>query len=624
MVRRLFIKYRFPFIVLAHLLIIFLSNYLAFWLRFDGNIPANYARLMVSSLPWLLLIRISTLIAYRLYRGLWRYTSVWDLSKIVQVTLISSFVFFLFTHFILGIREYPRSVFLFDSVLLIFFMGGIRMPWRIYRELKRKSRKGKRVLIFGAGDAGEMIIRDMRQHPEYNYNPVGFIDDNPMKVRQDIHGVPVIGTREQLGRIIPEYKIEEMILAIPGSSPQAKREVLKYLEPFHIPIKTTPNLRDILDGNVTVSQIRSLAVEDLLERMPVNLDLERVRLMLRGKRVLVTGAGGSIGSELCRQIAGMQPAQLITLERYENGLYEIINELADQKRTQVFPVIADITDSSLITRLFREHAPEVIFHAAAHKHVPLMEANPCEAVKNNVFGTRILADAAAKNGVDKFVLISTDKAVNPTGVMGVSKRVAEMMIRCMPDPQSTSFVTVRFGNVLGSHGSVVPLFLQQIKRGGPVTVTHPEMKRYFMLIPEAVQLVLLAGAKASDSEIYTLQMGDQIPVVEMARNLIQLSGLVPEVDIPIVYTGIRPGEKLCEELISEDESAESSDIPEILRISQKASIDSVYLRRMIKELEGAAMEGDRKLVLECFQRLVPSFELTPAPDIAYLRSKMGA
>jgi FlaA1/EpsC-like NDP-sugar epimerase len=622
MFHRLIIKYRFPFIFITHFLLVPLSNYLAFWLRFDGSIPPTYWNLMVRMLPALILLRISTLAAYRLFRGLWRYTSVWDLTKILFATLISSFLFFILTHVILGIIEYPRSVFIFDSILLVFFMGGVRLPWRIYREVTRRSRHGKRVLVYGAGDAGEMIIRDMKQHPDYNYNPVALIDDNASKVGQDIHGVPIVGTRNRLSRIIPELKIDEVILAIPSSDPFVKREVLKCLEPFHIPIKTTPNLRDILDGKVTVSQIRSLAVEDLLERMPVNLDLTPVREMLRSKRVLVTGAGGSIGSELCRQISQMEPAELILVDRYENGLYQIIHELGRESRTQIVPRIADITDKELVSRLFHEHLPEIVFHAAAHKHVPLMETNPCEAVKNNVLGTKILADIAVETGVEKFVLISTDKAVNPTGVMGVSKRVAEMLIQSMPI--STSFVTVRFGNVLGSNGSVVPLFMEQIRKGGPVTVTHPQMKRYFMLIPEAVQLVLLAGATASDSEIYTLQMGDQIPITEMARNLIQLSGFVPDVDIPIVFTGMRPGEKMYEELVSEDESAESSGVTEILRIRPLSRLNAESIRRLIDELETAAFDGDRELVLSCFTKLVPTFRSSPEREASVLNTQMGA
>jgi FlaA1/EpsC-like NDP-sugar epimerase len=606
--KRIILKWRLPLVVAAHLSLILISNYLSFWLRFDGQIPERYKQIMVEALPWLLVVRGCSFLLHRLYKGLWRYTGIWDLWNIISASVLGSIVFFILIHGILGQKEYPRSVFALDTILLVFFLGGLRLPWRIYRELNRREKKGKRVLIYGAGDAGEMIARDMKQHPEYRYDPVGFIDDDGSKVGQSIHGLPVFGKREALPKVIEKKRIDEVVVAIPSALPSTMRDLLKSLEPFNIPIKTTPNLRDILDERVTVNEIRNLSVEDLMTRRAVNMDLNAVKSMLKGKRVLVTGAGGSIGSELCRQIAALDPSELILFERYENGLYDIANELIRTGHKDIIRnVIGDVTDRELVNRLFQIRTPEVIFHAAAHKHVPLMQFNPCEAIKNNVAGTRVLSKAAVKHGVGKFVMISTDKAVNPTSIMGASKRVAEMIVNAMADHSMTSFVAVRFGNVLGSKGSVVPLWVDQIKRHGPVTVTHPDMQRYFMLIPEAVELVLLASAVGGDAVTYVLQMGEQINVTEMARNLIRLSGFVPDVEIPIVYTGLRPGEKLFEELVAHDEVAEPCAVKEILKIRKTGFADSSLLRRKVRELEKAAFQGDSSAVVACLRELIPNF-----------------
>jgi FlaA1/EpsC-like NDP-sugar epimerase len=602
------LKHRLPVIVLLHLLLIPASNYFSFWLRFDGEIPKQFLNLMWNMLPVLMLIRACVFFTHRLYNGLWRYTGIWDLWRIISATLIGSFIFYAVTHWALDLRAYPRSVFVIDSILQIFFLAGVRMPSRIFREIRRTSKKEKRVIIYGAGDAGEMIVRDMRVHPEYSYNPVGFVDDDRRKVGQQIHGVPVLGTRDMLSKIIRERSIEEVIVAIPSAEPPTLREVLNQLEPFNIPIKTTPNFRDILDGTVTVSQIRNLAVEDLLTRVPVNLDLTSVFKMLEGKKVLVTGAGGSIGAELCRQILKVNVQSLLLVERYENGLFEIVNELQRLGYgDKIVPLIGDITDRLRIHAIFQEYRPDVVFHAAAHKHVPLMEGNACEAIKNNVTGTRRLAVAACRYGVERFVLISTDKAVNPTSVMGASKRVAELIISALSRRNKTTFVGVRFGNVLNSKGSVIPIFQEQIRRGGPVTVTHPEMKRYFMLIPEAVQLVLIAGAMAKSANIYVLQMGEQIKLVEMARTLIRLSGYIPDVEIPIVFTQVRAGEKLYEELVGSDEQATPSEIPEILSLRHRRNMNSGTLKTFIHKLEQASRSNDQEMVIALLKELISTF-----------------
>lgn len=605
---KLFLKCRRLLVVALHLVLVVLANYLAFWLRFDGQVPGDQWVLFAKMLPWLIAIRALTFMPFRLYEGLWRYTSIGDLRNIIGGVLASTLVFYGLVHWGLSLTIYPKSVFLIDSILLVSLLGGVRLTRRIYREFGHPDRK-KRILIYGAGDAGEMIVRDMKNNPFYEYSPIGFIDDDPTKTGQRIHGIKVLGTREALPGILEGQKLDAVLVAIPCSEPSVVRKVVKALEHYKVPIKTLPNLRDVLGGQVEVSQIRNLAIEDLLERTPVGLDLAPIRKLIEGKRVLVTGAGGSIGSELCRQIVSLQPASLILYERYENGLYAIAGELAAcQFCCPVHTCIGDVTDVIRVDAVMAEHRPEIIFHAAAHKHVPLMETNPCEAVKNNIIGTRIMADAAQRHEVERFILISTDKAVNPSSVMGASKRVAEFVVQGMKHSSKCAYSVVRFGNVLGSNGSVVPRFLDQIKAGGPVTVTDPEMRRYFMLIPEAVQLVLHAGALANGGEIFVLEMGEQIKVLDMARNLIRLSGFVPEEEIPIVFTGIRQGEKLYEELVEQDEVVEPSGVENIRLVRPMRLPDPVFLIKKIEELESLASKDDAKAALDVLCGLVPTYK----------------
>lgn len=605
---KLLFTYRRPLVVVLHLALIVLANYLAFWLRFDGAVPADEIELFVQMLPWLLVIRGVIFFPCRLYEGLWRYASIWDLRNIIGGVLASSLMFFALVRWGLGLTQYPKSVFLIDSVLLVSLLGGIRLMGRIYRELGQLDRE-KRVLIYGAGDAGEMIVRDMKHNPFYDYKPIGFIDDNPAKVGQRIHGVKVLGTRDALSKVMAEKKPDVVLVAMSRAEPFVVRGVVKALESFRVPITTLPNLRDVLGGKIEVSQIRNLSIEDLLERTPVGLGLAPIRKLVEGKRVLITGAGGSIGSELCRQIASFQPSSLILYERYENGLYVVANELVARQfdcPTQV--CLGDVTDVARVNAVMAEHHPEIIFHAAAHKHVPLMEMNPCEAVKNNIAGTQIIAEAVQRYEIERFILISTDKAVNPSSVMGASKRVAEFLVQGMKRSSKCVCSVVRFGNVLGSNGSVVPRFLDQIKAGGPVTVTHPEMRRYFMLIPEAVQLVLHAGALAKGGEIFILEMGDQVKVLDMARNLIRLSGFVPEEEIPIVFTGVRRGEKLYEELVEKDEAVEPSGVENIRKVRSMWLPDPVFLTKKVEELGTLASKGDSQAVLDLLGELVPTYQ----------------
>ena len=610
-VRATILKWRRPLIVTLDLGLIVLANYLAFWLRFDGQIPDEQRSLFMQMLPWLVLTRGVAFFLFRLNEGLWRYISIWDLQSIVSGVVTSTIVFYSLVHWGLGVTHYPRSIFIIDGILLVGFLVGVRLPARLIRE-KVGWRRKKRVLIYGAGDAGERIVREMKTHPSYQYEPIGFIDDQLSLVGQRIHGVKVLGTRQDLSRILAADKPQEVVLAMPGTKPAVIREIITALESFKVPIKTLPNLRDFLHDKSALSQIRDLALEDLLTRAPVGLKPQAVRHLILGKRVFVTGAGGSIGSELCRQIAELQPDALILYERHENSLYAIAKELDDRGHSSiVHPVIGDITDVARLHATMEEYCPNIVLHAAAHKHVPLMELNPGEALKNNGLGTRIAAAAADHFRVERFVLISTDKAVNPSSVMGATKRVAELVVQDMASRSKTRFLTVRFGNVLGSNGSVIPRFQEQIKAGGPVTVTHPAVRRYFMLIPEAVHLILQAAALGEQGAIYVLEMGEQIKVLDLARNVIRLSGFVPGEEVPITFIGLRPGEKLSEELVGVGERAEPSSVDQILLIQSGTLPDLTFLPQRLMEIEQAGVLSSSTSVIERLAELVPGFQ-TPA------------
>ena len=615
--RDLILRFRHELAIVLQVLLVVVSNRIAFQLRFDGDVPAWALVAFWQMLPWLVAIRALTFFPLGLYEGLWRYSSFYDLQSLAGAVTASSLLFYLAAMSPLGPPTYPRSIFIMDAGVLVLLLGGARMARRLYAEFSL-SRPGKRVLIYGAGDVAEMVVRDMRTSRQYHYYPVGFVDDDPKKLGRRIHGVAVLGARGDVPAILEEHRPDEVLIAIPSAEAAVVRSIVRAFEPFKIPIKTLPNLRDIIDGKVELGQIRSLAVKDLLTRAPIGLDNRPLRQLIEGRRVMVTGAGGSIGSELCRQIALLKPAALLMFERYENSLHEIRMELQDATPSfGLFAVVGDVTDEARVTEVMKAHRPEIVFHAAAHKHVPLMEENPCEAVKNNVRGTRLMATAAAHNGVDRFILISTDKAVNPTSVMGASKRIAELVVQMQASRASTSYSVVRFGNVLGSNGSVVPRFMDQIRKGGPVTVTHPEMHRFFMLIPEAVQLVLHAASHAESGATYVLDMGEPVKLLDMARDMIRLSGLVPDVDIKIEFVGLRPGEKLFEELIGPEEFAGPSGVDKILCVRQERGVP-LNLAASLDTIERAALQGRSDAVMEHLKDLTglgPSNTTLPASSL---------
>ncbi len=613
---------------------------LAYLIRFEGDPPGRYLdQYEAVAVPFTLLSLVGFHLS-GLYSRLWRYASVDEVFTVLKGTTASAAVLAALAYglpaaaqatgwtALAATRGFPRSVVILTWLLSTVLVGGLRFSIRLSRRVARvwrdgflsigknsdSSRGGRRVLIVGAGDAGALVARELTKHAELGYELVGFLDDNPRKQGLRVHGLPVLGTRRDLPDVVARLGVQEVLIAMPSAPGRVIREIVEACRELPVKVKTLPGMYELVDGKVAVSQIRDVQIEDLLGREPVEIDLEEIAGYLRGRRVLVTGAGGSIGSELCRQVARFQPEELLLLDHSENGLFEVSLELEHR-----FPdlrrrlLVADIRDRAKIDRLFGQHRPQVVFHAAAHKHVPLMEEHPDEAVKTNVFGTKNVAEAALRHGTRRFVLISTDKAVNPTSVMGATKRVAEMIVQALDaerrerDPDGTRFVAVRFGNVLGSRGSVVPIFKEQIARGGPVTVTHPEMRRYFMTIPEAVQLVIQAGAMGEGGEIFILDMGEPVRILDLAENLIRLSGFEPGVDIPIVFTGPRPGEKLFEELLAEGEETLRTPHPRILR-GRTGDVDDACLQREIEHLLAVLQGGaGSERVLIKLREMLPNF-----------------
>ncbi len=577
-----------------------------------------------------LLVRPPVYYLFGLYRRWWRYASIAELAAIAQAVVVGSLVvaglaFGFLAPVVDGARVFSRSVLLLEGMLNLLAIGGSRILLRLLQThdgaRERANGRGgagdahpRRVLVMGAGDAGALIVREMHQNPGLGYLPVGFVDDDPAKQGAQIYAVPVLGKRQDIPRLIQERGIDQVIIAMPTAPGAVIREVRALCAQAQTPVKTIPGLYELLDGSVRISQIREVKIEDLLRREPIRTDLAAVEGYLAGAVVLVTGAGGSIGSELCRQIAARKPQQLLLLGHGENSIYNILSELHDMApQLPALPLIADVRDEGRITRLLCKHRPQVIFHAAAHKHVPLMESNAEEAFTTNVLGTQNLLHAAEEAGVARFVLISSDKAVNPVNVMGASKYLAEVLVQQAARRLGRPFVVVRFGNVLGSRGSVVPLFQRQIAAGGPVTITHPEMRRYFMTIPEAVQLVLQAGALGRGGEVFVLDMGEQIRILDLAQDLISLSGLKPQEDIEIVFTGVRPGEKLYEELFAPGEEPAPTAHEKILVARPQSLPSEARLAAGIEAVLRAAREEDRATLVQALQEIIPSF--APAAEV---------
>lgn len=640
----------------------FLTAYL---LRFEFQFSPLEWHQIRTALPLIIPAKILVFFCFRLYRGMWRYFSLEDTWRLAYATLFSSLLsvtLLVYTH---GFKGFPRSVFVLDGVLTFLLCGGLRMGIRSYYtavksprgadalclpRLPAQGREQKRVLIIGAGGAGEKLLREVHDNPNLNYRVVGFLDDDPAKHGRSLHSVPVIGAVDSLPDAVRRFKAEQVFISVPSATGPQMRRIVERCKESGIPFKTLPAMGEIMDGRVNVSDLREVNYEDLLRRPCVDLDTSGIRQYLADRTVLVTGCGGSIGSELCRQIISFGPARLVLIDASEVNLYHIEMELQnDLHFKRVSSILCRTQDRPLIERTFSHHRPEVVFHAAAYKHVPILELNPWEAVFNNILGSQVVMETAVQCGVDRFVLVSTDKAVRPTNVMGVSKRICELLLQACngtppastPTPDSavqpfkgsssttnaplvstiqrfhgsTKFMAVRFGNVIGSSGSVVPLFQKQIQKGGPVTVTHPEVTRYFMTIPEAAQLILQAGALGRGGEVFVLEMGTPVLIADMARDLIRLSGKEPDHDIPILYTGLRPGEKLYEELITSQEGIVETGHDKIMvlqpngdwcgRGSHEAFRE--WLNREIEELYSIAGRHDVDAIKRKLKEIVPGY-----------------
>jgi len=584
----------------------------AYWLRFNLELPPDdYLGAALTALPLVLLVQAAVFRLFGLYRGVWRFASLPDLMRILKAVLTGSALVFLLLFVVNRLDHVPRSVPLLYLFLQLLLLAGPRLLYRWHKDRRLDLSAGQRVLIAGAGSAGEMLVRDMMREPERAYVPVAFVDDLPRRQGSKIHGIPVAGSCDLIPELVERMQIDVIVLAIPSADTRHMQRLVELCERSGAPFRTVPRLRSLMDGQVTVDQVREVAIEDLLGRDPVQLDWDGIRQGLTGRTILVTGGGGSIGSELCRQIARLDPERLVILENSEYNLYAI--ELELRKSFPDLPLeirLGDITDPATVERLFSAQRPQVVFHAAAYKHVPMLEHQAREAVRVNLLGTREVAEAAHRHGCMEFVLISTDKAVNPANVMGTTKRLAELycqdLDRRSRSGSGTRYITVRFGNVLGSAGSVVPLFRRQIEQGGPVTVTDPEMERFFMTIPEACQLIMQAGILGRGGEIFVLDMGEPIKIRYLAEQMIRLSGRDPE-QIAIDYIGLRPGEKLYEELFYHDEDLAPTAHSRI-RVARHRDLDAARLQKGLELLERDVAAYNPDNLVQQMQRLIPEWE----------------
>lgn len=616
------------YLVLIDLILIVASILGAFALRFELGplffyyLPFAYWMIGVS-----LIVKPLTFFVFGMYRRMWVYASIRELrlvasavttaSVLVTVVLLVLYSMKLFSGFV-------RSALIIDWLLSIFFIGGVRFLMRLIAENFKSNNLAvpnlinKRVLIIGAGDAGALVVRELQKNPDLNLTAVGFLDDNKSKLGQQIHGVQVLGTVEDVGKVVESKHVDEVIIAIPSAPGKVIRTITDICRLKGIPFRTMPGIYELIGGKVSINRLREVDITDLLRRQPSHMKEELVGFILTGKKVMVTGAGGSIGRELCRQIARWSPSGLILVGHGENSIFESLLELQESYPSlPLTPVIVDVRDSNRLGEVFKKHQPEIVFHAAAHKHVPLMEMNISEAVNNNVLGTRNMVEACVKHHVEKLVMISTDKAIRPANIMGATKRFSEMIVLDAAKSTGHAYSVVRFGNVLGSRGSVVPLFKHQIARGGPVTITHPEMKRYFMTIPEAVYLVLQAAGMANGGETFVLNMGQQVRIMDLAEDLIRLSGLEPGKDIEIEFTGIRPGEKLSEDLWEEGKKFNPTQHPDIFQLEDNTNLTNGVLSKTIDKLLSLSNKGDNVGIIKLADETIPGSSLaaTPPPEL---------
>jgi len=601
--------------------------YGAYLVRFEFDIPARFLSQFLLILPLVILIKLAAFYFFDLYAGMWRFTSIADLFNIIKAASVTSLIIVSMVLLRTRFDGFSRSVFLIDWCFTILFTSGFRLAVRfyfeagnenqswidslrsIYRPLKRKIPDCKKLLVIGAGNCGEKIYREIRDNARLTYNVIGFLDDDLVKIGKKIHGTPVLGTIKEIKSITKKYQADELLIAIPSANASQMRGILHHCEESSIPFKTLPAYGELIDGRISINKIRDVAYKDLIGRETISLDGEKIDEYLKGRRVMVTGAGGSIGSELCRQIHKFKPDVLILVERAETPLHLIELELRrDAGQTAIVPILADVQSLAQLDIAFETHRPQIVFHAAAYKHVPMLELQPWKAIDNNVIATKNLIEISKKHAVARFVFVSTDKAVRSTNVMGATKRLTEMLIQCQNGctPSQTKFMIVRFGNVIGSAGSVFPLFKKQIKEGGPLTVTHPEVTRFFMTIPEAGQLILQAGAMGNGGEIFILDMGIPIKITDMARDLIRLSGFEPEVDLKIEYIGLRPGEKLYEELLTEGENVLPTRHEKIM-VLKGIECDLNQLSAQINELVFFAAEQDKTRIISKLKEIVPEY-----------------
>jgi FlaA1/EpsC-like NDP-sugar epimerase len=572
-----------------------------------------------------LLIKPLIYFVFGLYRRIWAYASTHELKLIIAAVttasvLVSVVIVILRAFEILP--NYPRSTLPIDWLLSLVLVGGLRFSMRILAESRNingeSKGKTRRVLIVGAGDAGALVVREMQKNPQLKLQPVCFLDDDPTKLNQQIHAIPVVGQLDDLPRVVSTNRIDEVVIAVPSAPGRIVRKVAELCRQKNVPFRTMPGVYELIGGKVNVNRLREVEITDLLRREPATIDDHLIGASISGRRVLVTGAGGSIGIELCRQLARWRPAEMVLLGHGENSIFESLLELEENFPSLPFhPVIADVRDIDRLSVIFDNHRPEVVFHTAAHKHVPLMEVNIEEAITNNVMGTRHIVEVSINYQVERLVMISTDKSIRPTSIYGATKRLAELQVLDAAHRSGLAFSVVRFGNVLGSRGSVVPRFKEQIAQGGPITITHPDMERYFMTIPEAVHLVLQASSMGRGGEVFVLKMGDQVRILDLAEDLIRLSGLEPGRDIEITFTGIRPGEKLSEELWDRWAKYAPTDHPDIVLLDQEDILTGQPLRRTVDDLIHLAREGDTGSIIRILDEFIPGAAVrsTPPPDL---------